>query len=257
MEYTIFRAVTPPRLTGGWDDSIWATVPALHVDRFHPRGSDHRPMVRAKLLYDAGRGKRRLDKAGPPAGGASGLYIIFDVRDRYVQCLQTQPQSMVCRDSCVEFFVEPRPGAGYFNFEINCGGTPLVHYNTPGGAGAARGRADAPVGCPQDLGSEGGKRITPVSADLLGQLRIYHSLPQLVQPERPEAVNWRIEYFIPLALFERYLGPFGDLAGQTWRGNFCKCADRTSHPHWATWAPIGTELDFHQPRYFGTLRFAG
>ena len=107
MEYTIFRAVTPPRLTGGWDDSIWATVPALRVGHFHPRSSDHRPMVRAKVLYDAG-----------------GLYIIFDVRDRYVQCLQTQPQSMVCRDSCVEFFVEPRPGAGYFNFEINCGGTP-------------------------------------------------------------------------------------------------------------------------------------
>ena len=38
--------------------------------------------------------------------------------------------------------------------------------------------------------------------------------------------------------------------------NFFKCADDSSHPHWASWAPIGEALNFHQPQYFAPLRFA-
>ena len=55
---------------------------------------------------------------------------------------------------------------------------------------------------------------------------------------------------------EPYIGTIGDVRGQTWRGNFYKCGDHTSHPHWASWSPIGEQLDFHQPEFFGELRFA-
>ena len=40
-----------------------------------------------------------------------------------------------------------------------------------------------------------------------------------------------------------------------WRGNAFKCADETSHPHWASWAPIGEALNFHAPGWFGDLDF--
>ncbi len=94
----------------------------------------------------------------------------------------------------------------------------------------------------------------PVPAELVQDMNIYHSLPARIDPEIQEPTEWRIEYRIPLALFEHYLGPIGPLSGQTWRGNFYKCADKTSHPHWGMWAPI-YEGWFHQPAKFGELIF--
>jgi hypothetical protein len=42
----------------------------------------------------------------------------------------------------------------------------------------------------------------------------------------------------------------------TWRANFYKCGDKTSHPHWLTWNPVDKPRpDFHLPQYFGTLVF--
>jgi len=34
----------------------------------------------------------------------------------------------VWKDSCVEFFIQPRPDAGYFNLEMNAGGAHLCCY---------------------------------------------------------------------------------------------------------------------------------
>ena len=221
MIYSIHRTTTPPALTGGWDDAVWGAVPALVVDRFHAKSGDHHPTTRAKLLYDS-----------------NGLYVIFDVQDRYVECVCTQPQGPVCRDSCVEFFVQPSPPGPYFNFEINCGGTPLVHF-----------MEDWRI-----IPGQGFKKNTPVSAALLQQLHIYHSLPRMVHPPRSNPTRWCVEYFIPFGLFEHYLGPLGEPSQRIWRGNFYKCG--SSHAHWASWAPLGEELNFHQPRYFGTLQFA-
>jgi hypothetical protein len=65
-----------------------------------------------------------------------------------------------------------------------------------------------------------------------------------------------VAYRIPLALFEAYAGALGALPGTSWRANFYKCADRTSHPHWGAWNPIGEVLNFHKPETFGELRFA-
>jgi len=42
----------------------------------------------------------------------------------------------------------------------------------------------------------------------------------------------------------------------TWRANFYKCADSTSHPHWLTWSPVDHPTPhFHLPAFFGTLEF--
>lgn len=38
------------------------------------------------------------------------------------------------------------------------------------------------------------------------------------------------------------------------RGNIYKCGDKTAHPHFLSWAPVGTsQPDFHRPEYFGTF----
>ena len=99
------------------------------------------------------------------------------------------------------------------------------------------------------------RQSTPVDKALAGEMRVFHSLPARVEPEIAAPTDWRVEYFAPFRLFERYVGPLGEMPGQVWRANFYKCGDQTSHPHWGSWAPIGERLNFHQPDRFGSIRF--
>ena len=167
-----------------------------------------------------------------------GIYLAYHVSDRYVVCRNTRPQQMVCNDSCVEAFLQPRPDRGYFNFELNCGGTMLLYYV-----------ADATRG-PNGLAA-----AEPVDAELMRQIRIYHSMPASVPEEIDRPTQWAVQYFVPFALFERYVGDIKPTLSHGWRGNFYKCADESSHPHWASWAPIGAELNFHVPEHFAPIRF--
>jgi hypothetical protein len=218
--YTILRATAPFGDNGQWEGAAWGSVPPLDVTRFHPRTGDHRPRTQAKLLYEA-----------------HALHLIFRVEDRYVRSVRTRPQEWTCMDSCVEFFVEPTADRGYFNFEVNAGGTILLHYH------------ERP-----ERRKPGEPNSVPVAPQWIAKMPIYHSLPPVVEPERTDPTTWLIEYAIPWKLFEASVGSLGPLPGQTWRANFYKCAEESSHPHWATWSPIGEKLDFHQPKYFGTLR---
>jgi hypothetical protein len=220
MIYTVEKTDILPELNGDWNGVVWSRTVPLDIGHFRREGSDHRPLTRARLVH--------TDTA---------VYGIFRVVDRYVRCVTTVSQGQVCNDSCVEMFVQPDPAKGYFNFEFNCGGTMLCHYKTDPalGAGPARGRkvlADAEI----------------------REIRVYHSLPAVIPTEIEGPVEWFLEFAIPLEVMERYVGPLGPLAGREWRGNFYKCADATSHPHWGSWSPVD-EHNFHLPRCFGILRF--
>ena len=221
-----FYAVLPahPRLglRDRWEGDAWRHVPSLSVAHFRPESSDHRPRTRVKLVADA-----------------RGLYGLFQVEDRFVRCVHTDFQSRVYKDSCVEFFVQPRPDKGYFNFEFNCGGALLASYITDPRR-TADGFADFQV-----LRPEEGRRIG-----------VYSSLPRTVAPEITEALTWELAFFIPLDIMVPYTGPVSIAPGEIWRGNFYKCGDETSHPHWAAWQPVEA-LNFHLPQCFGQLRFEG
>lgn len=226
MTYVIEWTAEPPAGQGQWDDFVWRWVKPIQVDQFHPQSSVHRPVTQAKVLYDDDH-----------------LYVIFRVQDQYVRAVYTEYQDPVYNDSCVEFFVMPAPStrsgqSGYFNFEMNCIGTLLVYFiedSTRSGAGF--------------------KKYTPLPADLVYDLMIFHSWPGQTSTEIFEPVEWTVEYRIPFVLFEAYLGPVECRSGAQWHGNFYKCGDRSSHPHWASWAPIGEALNFHQPQLFGRLQF--
>ncbi|HOZ49104.1 MAG TPA: carbohydrate-binding family 9-like protein [Candidatus Hydrogenedentes bacterium] len=224
--YLVHKVSARPILDGDWDGPAWAEAETLTVGAFHTHSTNHRPLTRLKMVHDD------MD-----------LYGLYRVADRYVRCTHTEYQSAVCRDACVEFFVRPRPDLGYFNFEMNCGGTLLASYIEDWT------RVNNPARPEQTF--EKYVRLPREHGDLI---RIYHSMPRVVDPEIHEPVEWRLEFHIPIRLFEAYLGPLGAVSGQTWRANFNKCADESSHPHWATWAPIGEALNFHQPDYFGAIR---
>jgi hypothetical protein len=209
------------RASCDWEAPEWRDVPALEIACFHPQSSAHRPRTRARLAWDP-----------------VSLHAIFRVEDRWVRCVHLDYQSPVYRDSCVELFVAPCPGHGHFNFEVSCGGGLLVSHvedprRTPGGFA----------------------RATPVDAVRGRAVEVRTSLAGRIEPERAGPVTWTAALRIPFALFADFVGPVAPQAGAVWRANLFKCADDSSHPHWASWAPIGGRLDFHQPAKFGELVF--
>lgn len=224
MEYVVARVGEPPALDGDWDGPGWREADTLRVDKFRPEGGGHRPKTEARVVSMVDR-----------------LFVAFRVEDRYVRCVTTDYQGPVYRDACVEFFVEPKPGRGYFNFEMNCGGTLLLRHVT----NPERGEGGELAG------------FSPVPWLLGSLVEVYHSMPERVEPEIEEAVTWVVQYEIPLDIFGPYVGPVPNPAGMTWRGNFYKCAENNSHPHYASWSPLGGKLNFHQPEFFGKLVFAG
>jgi len=223
MKYQVRRSGKRPLLKGNWDEPAWQAANVVVLRNFTERSSAHRPRVEVKSLWVN-----------------DGIYVFFRVHDKYIRSLRVDYQGNVCRDSCVEFFVEPKSGKGYFNFEINCGGTMLLYY------------LDYP-----DKENGGIKLIEKVPISLAKTVRIYHSMPKIVYPEVEFEATWKVEYFIPFKLFEHYLGPLGRIAGQVWRANFFKCADDCSHPHWASWAPLHGINRFHLPQYFAPFHFIG
>jgi hypothetical protein len=220
MEYLIRHTAARPPLEANWESAAWQNAETLEIKHFRPEGSDHRPRTLARLLHDE-----------------RGIHGIFQVDDRYVRCVRTKYHSEVWKDSCVEFFAEPKPGGGYFNFEFNCGGAFLCNHIVDSTRTA-----------------DGFKEFTKLRWEIGREIQTRASLPTVVDPEMTDPVTWTLQFFIPLVVFEKYLGPLGNLPGQTWRGNFYKCAEENSHPHWAAWSPVD-EFNFHLPRCFGILRF--
>jgi hypothetical protein len=154
-----------------------------------------------------------------------------------VRSVRTAYLDPVWKDSCVEFFVQPRSDRGYFNLEMNAGGAHLCYY------------VEDPTRTPEGL-----KKFTPLPAELGHVIQIRSSLPKTIDPEMAEVVRWELNFLIPWKVFESNTGPLGKINGQSWRGNFFKCAEEISHPHWASWSPVD-ELNFHLPRCFGTISF--
>lgn len=220
MNYTVLPAGQLPEMQGLWDGEAWRNVPALAIGNFRPEGSVHRPQALCKLLYDRKK-----------------LYGIYRVDDQYVRCVNTGFQAAVYKDSCVELFLQPQAAGGYFNFEFNCGGAMLASYVTDPARISGRVKEYAP--------------LTAADDHLIPR---YHSLPEVVDPEITGKQTWFLEFAIPFAVLEKYTGQSGNISGQTWRSNFYKCGDETSHPHWGSWSPV-KEQNFHLPECFGRIRF--
>lgn len=218
--YIIKKSVLTLPLTHTWPTPEWEHVGSISVDNFLKESSDHRPVTRVKAVHDN-----------------ASIHIFFKVNDRYVRSTRTKYLDDVWNDSCVEWFVQTVHDRGYFNFEINCGGVLYASY------------IEDPTRINGAI-----KKFTCLPADLAAMIDIRHTLPSVVDPEITEPIEWSIELSVPISVLEHFAGPIGMLSGQIWRANFNKCADKTSHPAWATWNPV-TELNFHRPWEFGEIVF--
>ena len=222
-EYTVIHASEPippaaVRDVPGWDDPAWRDVPALAVDLPVGGQPSHAPRTQARLCWDE-----------------LFLHVLFQVEDRYVRAVVDRYQGPVSTDSCVELFFTPGSDSsnGYFNIEMNCGGTTLFRHQH--GRGIRR----------REVTVEDGRLLEPA-----------HTLPSRVDPELAGPVTWLVSYRVPFEVLERYAPVERPRPGVSWRANLYKCGDATSHPHWLAWSPVDVAApDFHRPEFFGTLRF--
>ena len=236
MNCTVSESITPPRgnytigraAEGSQDrlerEETFAGLPPASIDRFHPKSSSHRPVTTLRL-------------------GCTDETIIgrFDVKDRFVRATHTVPQSMVCHDSCVEFFFRPEVDSGYFNFEFNPLGCVHASYIT-------------------DWRRKGAffEDYHSLTSAELGMMRTRASmkLPTTDYPSSELAgpLEWSVAFSVELKLIRKFCPTFEPGVSHS-TGNFYKCGDRTSHPHWAAWGDVGEQLNFHQPGNFLPLRF--
>jgi len=160
------------------------------------------------------------------AHSGTALYIDFFSRTNFLRAEVYDDLGPVSQDSCVEFFVEPKPGGEYWNFEFNCIGTLNASH-----------RHDRPN--PVRLKPEELARVQRVASCGTRPFRELEGL-----------FSWNLLTVIPLDL----IGVSYEGTPIAMRGNFCKCASATSQPHFLSWNPIDTPTpDFHRPEFFGKL----
>ena len=226
MQYTIHRAgeaLGEP--TADVARPLWSGAEVAEITHYQREDSGHRPPTAARLLYDA-----------------NFLAVAFRVQDQYVRAVAENFNDPVCLDSCVEFFVSPYADPAqdpYFNLETNCGGTMLLHA------------------CPSRSERAGGAASVHLDEADGATIRIATTQPRVVEPEIEVPTSWTAEYHVPWELFAKHFGVSTPQPGTTWRANFYKCGDRTSHPHWGSWSPVDTPRpNFHKPEFFQPIHFA-
>ena len=196
-EYKVMR-------TNGVPD--WSTVEKLPVD-ICPWGGEYRPEVFAQAVYAAGE----------------GFYIRMTCKESDPLAVYTQPDEMVCRDSCLEFFIDPVPGAGigYINIEANSLGTSLI--------GLGEGRHDR-------------KPVRSMGCDV-----------PTVEAFR-EGEYWGWQGFLSLTTIRQIYGKETFATGDILRANFYKCGDRTAVEHYIVWNRVlAPQPDYHRLECFGKL----
>jgi hypothetical protein len=164
------------------------------------------------------------------AYSANEIFLKYYVRENFMKAEKTETNQMVCEDSCVEFFVSPEGDGIYYNLEFNPIGTCLL--------GTGTSRADS----------------TRANPEIVSKIRRLASSGELPFKEKTGELEWTLTLAIPFEVFFHH--KIKDLKGKTFRANFYKCGDKLSVPHYVTWNPVGTKNpDYHQPDYFGEIRF--
>ncbi len=231
-QYEVKRSDRSMVIDGNWNKPHWHNIKPLEIKNRMGDKPLFTPAVEAKMMYDD-----------------ENLYVIFRVTDKYVKSIVTEINGPVYEEPAVEFFFSPDTAFPhkYFNLEINCIGTPLMHYNDF--KEVVEGRTV--------------KESVPLAESDISQIEIGRTISEPLDPltrvideEITGPVTWTIEYRIPLAMLETYSKIIHPKAGIEWNANFYKIAEKGTNIHFFTWSPVNNPLpNFHLPQFFGTIIF--
>lgn len=212
LVYNVKKSDKTVDIDDQWNESGWKGIKSIKIRNYMGEIPAFKPKADVKMTYDN-----------------EFIYVIYRVKDRYVKSITEKINGPVWKDSAVEFFFSPEADnpINYFNLEINCGGTPLLHH----------------------------KKNRPTVEDIQ-KIEIKASLPKVVDPEIKDPLTWTMSFKIPLNMLEKYTNVNRPAPGVSWRANFYKIAEINSNPHYITWNVVKNDKpQFHLPQFFGILRF--
>lgn len=151
------------------------------------------------------------------------IYVHQRATEKHIRAEHNDPLSMVCEDSCMEFFFSPyEENLRYINIEIN------------------------PNGC----------IYTGLCQHRHNAVRLISSDPRKrfdIHTDRTED-GWEVFYKIPLTFIQLVNPAFTLNPGRIIPANCYKCGDLTVQEHYVTWNPMATEIpDYHRPSDFGRM----
>ena len=167
-------------------------------------GNQYRPKVEFNLTYSD-----------------VGFHVHFDVFEKNPLARYTEHFSPVCRDSCVEWFInfDPKITGRYFNFEVNAKGTMDLAYRLN--------RYDYVMVTNEDIKAL--NIITKVKKD-----------------------SWSVDYTVSFDFIKKYITDYEFKKGMILKSNVYKCGEDTEFEHYGCWSKV--DSDFHAPQYFEEMQ---
>lgn len=194
---------------------VWDKIEELKVSNYPWNTNDYMPEMYAKMYYTD-----------------SAINVLMYAFEKYPRATFHSINDKVCRDSCLEFFLQPFPEKDkrYFNFEFNPWGVYLL------GIGLDRHHLEFID-----------ERI------IKGLFSVKNKIKKIMKNGEVIYII-TIEFSIPHAFISNYFSRFEPYSGKLMKGNFYKCGDDTIYPHYGCWNNIIHDFpDFHRSEYFGTL----
>lgn len=165
---------------------------------------------------------------------AERLRLRWEVRENASIARARADNDRVWEDSCCEMFIRFEGEEEYYNLEASCNGRILLGWR--------RSREDCTHAPEAVLKSIVRKGSLP-----LGVTFSERHLPVL-----GDGPSWTLELEIPVSAF--WKSGLKSFDGVHAFGNFYKCGDALSRPHYVSWAPIQTPApDYHRPEFFKEL----
>ncbi|MCX6622548.1 MAG: carbohydrate-binding family 9-like protein [Acidobacteria bacterium] len=215
-EYTIYRAPSAITIDAKLDEAAWKRAPLAGPFHFNWWKAGEKEQTDARMLWDD-----------------DNLYVAWYCHDKHIAASVTQRHGPVSNDDCAEIFLSPNPEKvkNYYTFEINAIGAMLNRCRTDWWTG------------PPNWEPDGVRYRTT-----------YHG--QVVKQESPSDHDWVVELAIPFRNFSHDAAHTPPREGDRWRLNLYRTGGITNAQN-SSWSPLPADREsFHNPPYFGPVRFS-
>ena len=190
----------------------WEDAPAAEINKFPFDKTGYKPRALARVVSDGAR-----------------LSVRMEAYEEEIFAKHTQHWQDICRDSCLEFFLQPFPEQSpkYMNFEFNPLGASYISVGTD--------RHD----------------LVKIAVEDIRLLNVRTAVERY--PADCDAdIRWYVYLTIPFKFLEKYCGIERPKSLDFMRANFYKCGEFPKK-HYGCWSEV-QKLDFHRPEDFGVLK---
>ena len=216
-KYSAQRADSKITIDGRLDELAWRNAQLFGDFKFPWWKAGKKEQTVARMLWDD-----------------DFLYVAYACQDANISAENTERDSPVYTDDCVELFTAPNPHdpQDYFNIEMNVS-RGILDQHHPNGPGKSE---------IENWNAVGIVIATAVNGTL--------------NDDSDTDRGWVLEVAIPFANFASVTGKPRPVDGDVWHLNLNRCGGKTN-PQYSQWSPGTAEKPaFHTPETFGRVTFS-